>query len=83
MQRHLFRMLKMVQVRNVPERVHRTLRERAARHGKTLSRYLLDLLERVADEPPLEEWVDEVRRHPPARLRSKVADLVRRERDAR
>jgi hypothetical protein len=76
-------MPKMLQVRNVPEHVHRTLRERAARRGKTLSGYLLDVLEQVAGEPPLEEWIEEVRRHPPARLRSKVAALVRREREAR
>ena len=76
-------MTKMLQVRNVPERVHRVLRERAARRGRSLSTFVLEELQRVVDEVPLEDWLDEVHRHPPTRLRSKVADLVRRERDAR
>ena len=76
-------MSKMLQVRNVPDRVHRTLRERAARQGKTLSSYVLEELERLASQPALDEWMDELHRHPPVRLRSKVADVVRRERDAR
>ncbi|HLK10658.1 MAG TPA: hypothetical protein VKW76_04720 [Candidatus Binatia bacterium] len=76
-------MSKMLQVRNVPERLHRTLRERAARRGKSLSTYVLDELERLARQPPLDEWVEELHRQPPVRLRSKVADIVRRERDAR
>jgi hypothetical protein len=76
-------MPKMLQVRNVPDRVHRALRERAARRGMTLSSYVLDELGRIVDEPPVDEWLEEVHRHPPVRLRSKVADLVRREREAR
>ena len=77
------RMPTTLQVRNVPDRVHRVLRERAARRGRTLSGYVLDELVRLVDEPPIDEWLDEVHRHPPARLRSRVADLVRREREAR
>ncbi len=73
----------MLQVRNMLERVHQALRERAVKQGKTLSGYVLDDLERLVDEPPLDEWLQEVHRHPPARLRHKTADLVRRERDAR
>ena len=73
----------MLQVRNVPDRIHRALRERAARRGKTLSGFVLDELERMVDEVPLDEWLDEVHRHPPTRLRSDVVDLVRRERESR
>ena len=76
-------MPKMLQVRNVPDRLHRVLRERAARQGKTLSSFVLEELERLASQPALDEWLEEVHRHPPVRLRSKVADIVRRERDAR
>jgi hypothetical protein len=76
-------MSKMLQVRDVPDQLHRTLKERAARRGKTLSTYVLDELERLASQPPLDEWIEELHRHPPVRLRSKVADIVRRERDAR
>ena len=76
-------MSKMLQVRNVPEPVHRVLRERAARRGKSLSAYVLEELERVARQQPLDEWLDELHHHPPVRLRSNVARLVRREREAR
>lgn len=77
------RMRKTLQVRSVPEPVHRALRERAARRGVSLSSYVLEELERLARQQPLDEWLDEVHRHPPARLRSKVATLVRRAREAR
>jgi len=76
-------MAKMLQVRNVPDRIHRALRERAARRGQTLSGYVLNELERIVGEVPLDTWLDEVHRHPPTRLRSNAADLVRREREAR
>ncbi len=76
-------MPKTLQVRDVPERLHLRLKERAARRGKSLSAYVRDELERLASEPPLEEWIEELHRHPPVRLRSNVADIVRRERDAR
>jgi hypothetical protein len=76
-------MAKMLQVRNVPERVHRALRERAARRGTTLSGFVLAELERLVDEVPLDDWLEEVHRHPPTRLRSRVADVLRRERESR
>ena len=76
-------MRKMLRVRNVPEPVHRALPKRAARRGKSLSAYLLDELARLAQHEPIEEWLDDVHRHPPVRLRSTAARLIRRERDTR
>ncbi|MGH9892717.1 MAG: FitA-like ribbon-helix-helix domain-containing protein [bacterium] len=46
-------MTKSVQIRNVPEDVHRALRERAARSGMSLSDYLLGELVRAAERPPV------------------------------
>ena len=74
---------KTLQVRDVPEPVHRALRQRAARRGKSLSAYVLEELERLARQQPLDEWLDELHHHPPVRLRSRLAALVRREREAR
>ncbi|MCC6468524.1 MAG: hypothetical protein IT563_09395 [Alphaproteobacteria bacterium] len=73
----------MIQIRNVPESLHRRLKSRAALAGMSLSDYLLSELREVAERPTL----DEMR----ARLetRSKVissisaADAVRDERDRR
>lgn len=36
----------MIQVRNVPDRLHRALLKRAQRRGQTLTDYIQDLLER-------------------------------------
>lgn len=46
-------MTKNVQVRNVPDHVHRVLRERAARAGTSLSDYLLGELVRITERPPV------------------------------
>lgn len=47
--------MKMIQVRNVPDDVHRKLKERAAREGTTMSDLALRELERAARRPSLEE----------------------------
>jgi antitoxin FitA len=46
-------MTRTIQIRNVPEEVHRVLRSRAADAGQSLSDYLLDELVRVAERPPV------------------------------
>jgi len=48
-------MSKMIQIRNVPDDVHRTLKIRAAEAGLSLSDYLLREVERSAKRPTLEE----------------------------
>ena len=45
------RHMKTIQIRNVPDDVHRELRTRAAASGQSLSDYLLDELSRVAGRP--------------------------------
>lgn len=47
--------MKTIQVRNVPDEVHRALRTRAAAAGISLSDYALGELERVAQRPPVAE----------------------------
>jgi plasmid stability protein len=48
-------MSKMIQVRNVPDDVHRTLKVRAAAAGMSLSDYVKRDLEESAARPTLEE----------------------------
>jgi hypothetical protein len=48
-------MSKLIQIKNVPDSVHRTLKSRAAQAGMTLSDYLLKELSDVAARPTLEE----------------------------
>ena len=44
---------KNVQIRDVPEDVHRELKSRAAAAGQSLSEYLLAEITRVAERPPI------------------------------
>jgi plasmid stability protein len=71
----------MVQIRNVPEALHRQLKSRAALAGMSLSDYLLSEIRQVVERPT----IDELR----ARLRNRMetapsvppAEAVRAERD--
>ena len=53
--------MKTIQVRNVPDEVHRTLRTRAAASGVSLSDYALRELERAAGRPPVAELLARAR----------------------
>lgn len=48
-------MARAIQIRNVPDDVHRTLRARAAAAGLSLSSYLLGEISRIAERPPIAE----------------------------
>src|SRR3990170_2981592 len=54
---HLVHMSKMIQIRNVPDAVHRTIKARAAQSGMTLSDYLLVEIERIAALPTRDEML--------------------------
>jgi antitoxin FitA len=45
----------MIQIRNVPDALHRRLKSRAALAGMSLSDYLLGEIRQVADRPTLDE----------------------------
>jgi hypothetical protein len=70
----------MIQVRNVPDRLHRELVRRARRKGLTLTRYIQDVLEREVSRPPAEEVFDSIEASPPVGLGRPAADLIREER---
>ena len=75
-------MSKVIQIRNVPEDLHRTLKARAAHAGMTLSDYLLNDVRQIAARPTLDELVDRLRRRKPNRARESSAEIIRRHRDA-
>jgi antitoxin FitA len=75
--------MRIIQIRNVPDDVRRTLEERAAREGMSLSDYLLRDLVELASQPALEETVERVRRRPMVRSGSAAAELIREARDER
>ena len=78
-----FRMSKMIQLRNVPDTLHRKLKSRAAANGMTLSDFLIREAKLIADQPTLEEMRRRLAALPPVRLKTSPADMIREERDGR
>ncbi|HEY0106557.1 MAG TPA: hypothetical protein VGB91_10770 [Rhizomicrobium sp.] len=76
-------MPKMIQLRNVPDSLHRKLKARAAEAGMTLSDYLILEAKKLAEQPTLEEMRKRLAALPPVTLDVSVADLIREERDTR
>ena len=72
----------MVQIRNVPDALHRRLKARAATAGQSLSDYLLVELERVAALPTREEMLARVHSRARVTLRTPAAVVIRRERES-
>ncbi len=76
-------MSKMIQIRNVPDALHRKLKARAALAGLSLSDYLLAELRRSLDRPTRAELLERIAQREPVRVRQRPAAAVRAERDAR
>ncbi|MGH2591202.1 MAG: FitA-like ribbon-helix-helix domain-containing protein [Actinomycetota bacterium] len=76
-------MSKMIQVRNVPDRLHRELTRRAKAMGQSLTDYIQDILEREVARPPAEEVFERVARRAGVRLGRPAAELIREERSDR
>jgi antitoxin FitA len=74
---------KMLQVRNIPERLHRELHKRAKNRGQTLTDYVREILEREVSRPPADEVFDRIENRSPVNLDIRVAELVKRERAER
>lgn len=76
-------MSKMIQLRNVPETLHRTLKARAAMAGMSLSDYLLAEIREVAERPTLTELRARMHQRKPVAVPIDTARLVREERESR
>ena len=76
-------MPKMVQLRNVPDPLHRILKARAAMAGMSLSDYLLAEIKQIAERPTLAELRERLRMRKPVAAQLDTARLVRQEREAR
>jgi plasmid stability protein len=71
----------MIQIRNVPDALHRRLKSRAALAGMSLSDYLLNEIREVADRPTLEELRERLERRSAVTPSVAPAEAVRAERD--
>jgi plasmid stability protein len=74
-------MSRMIQIRNVPDEIHRLLRIRAATEGITLSEMLGREARRLAEQPSLEELRERLLGRRPIRTSVPSARLIRQERD--
>jgi antitoxin FitA len=76
-------MSKMIQVRNVPDRLHRELVKRARSRGETLTQYVQGVLEREARRPLASEILERIRARTPVELERPIAELIREDRELR
>jgi len=78
---YVFGMPKMIQLRNVPDSLHRKLKARAALEGLSLSDYLLAELRRYANRPTLREVRERLSHRQPVRTKVPPTDAVRENRE--
>jgi antitoxin FitA len=71
-----------IQIRNVPESLHRALKARARRARMSLSEYLLNEIRYVAERPTLEDLFARLKTRRPVRDEDSSAAIIRRHRDA-
>lgn len=76
-------MSRMIQLRNVPDSLHRKLKSRAALAGMSLSDYLIDEIRKTAERPTMEELRERLARRQPVHPKESPAEAVRAERDNR
>ena len=75
-------MTKMIQIRNVPDAVHRRLKARAAEAGQSLSEFLLAEIAELARLPSEEEMLRRLSSRRRVKLSESAASAVRKERDS-
>ena len=75
-------MSSMIQIRNVPSKVHRALKARAALAGKSMSELILEELQTMLALPSEQELRERLEQAEPFAMKKSSAGLIRRERDA-
>jgi antitoxin FitA len=70
-------MEKHIQIRNVPEELHRTLKSRAALAGMSLSDYLLQEVRKIVERPTAEELRQRLRQRRPVKDAIDTTALIR------
>jgi plasmid stability protein len=81
--KYYIHMAKMIQLRHVPDALHRQLKARAALAGMSLSDYLVQEVRKVAERPTLDEIKARLAALGPTRLRTSPTAMIREERDRR
>jgi antitoxin FitA len=73
-------MSKAIQIRNVPDALHRKLKSRAALEGVSLSELLLKEIEQVAEHPTMKEVAERLAGRVPVKYKISPAEILREER---
>jgi plasmid stability protein len=76
-------MSKMIQLRHVPDSLHRRLKARAALSGLTLSDYLIQEVRKIAEHLSAGEVRERLRHRDPYRGKIAPTSVIRAERDNR
>ena len=76
-------MSKMIQLRHVPDSLHRQLKARAALSGLPLSDYLIREVRKIAEQPTPDEMRERLRQRDSFRGKISPTDILRAERDSR
>jgi plasmid stability protein len=72
----------MIQIRNVPDALHRKLKARAAAAGRSLSDYLLAEIGRIAALPTREEMLARIHSRSRVTLKIPAPVVIRQERES-
>jgi hypothetical protein len=75
-------MAKMIQIRHVPDALHRQLKARAAMVGLSLSDFLVREVRKIAEQPTPEEMIERLKQREPYRGKISPTQVLREERDA-
>lgn len=78
---HVLHMSKMIQIRHVPDELHRRLMARAAQAGMSLSDYRLNEIRELAQRPTWEEFRARLASRPPLNSSISPAEIIREHRD--
>lgn len=76
-------MSKMIQIRNVPDELHRVLKARAATEGLSLSDYLMAEIRKIAERPTVEMLRERLAQRSAVNPSLSPVDAVRFERESR
>lgn len=75
-------MSKMIQIRDVPDQLHKTLKSRAALEGMSLSDFIKKELTRTAERPTMREWLKRIELAKPIRTKRSAAEVIRELRES-
>jgi plasmid stability protein len=76
-------MAKTIQLRNVPDTLHRKLKARAVLEGMSLSEYLMSEIRHMAERPTMDELRARLQKRVPVELNGFVTKAIRAQRESR